>query len=109
MIVFPPYLTLYNLLLLRLLLLLLFRIRPCGLFPMKIDSELWALETVGRTLGRGISPSQGRYLHTGQHKEQKQIDIHARVGFEPTIPVFKRAKHCSIISAVETASLCDLR
>jgi hypothetical protein len=33
-------------------------------------------------LGRGISPSQGRYLHTGQHK----------YGFEPTIPVFERAK-----------------
>jgi hypothetical protein len=22
-------------------------------------------------LGRGISPSQGRYLHTGQHKQNK--------------------------------------
>jgi hypothetical protein len=36
-------------------------------------------------LGRGISPSQGRYL------TQTQTAM-PRVGFEPTIPVFERAK-----------------
>jgi hypothetical protein len=39
-------------------------------------------ESVG-LLGRGISPSQGRYL--------TQISM-PQVGFEPMIPVFERAK-----------------
>jgi hypothetical protein len=37
-------------------------------------------------LGRVISPSQGRYLHTGQHKPMLLM------GFEPTIPAFDKAK-----------------
>jgi hypothetical protein len=44
--------------------------------------------TVGRTLGRVISLTQGRSLHTGQHI---QTSI-PQLGFEPTIPVFERAK-----------------
>jgi hypothetical protein len=38
-------------------------------------------QTVG-LLGRGISPSQGRYLHTGQHKHRinANTDIHALNG-----------------------------
>jgi hypothetical protein len=28
-------------------------------------------------LGRGISRSQGRHLHTEQHKQNKHADIHA--------------------------------
>jgi hypothetical protein len=42
---------------------------------------------------RGISQSQGRYLHTEQHKQNKRTQISMpRVGFEPTIPVFERTK-----------------
>jgi hypothetical protein len=49
-------------------------------------------EMVG-LLGQGISPSQGRYLHTGQHKQNKRTETSIpQVGFEPTIPVFERAK-----------------
>jgi hypothetical protein len=45
------------------------------------------LYTVGRTpWNGGISPSQGRYLHT-----DTQTSI-PRVGFQPMIPVFERAK-----------------
>jgi hypothetical protein len=44
------------------------------------------LYTVGRTLGRGISTSQGRYLRTEQHTSMP------RVGFEPTIPAFELKK-----------------
>jgi hypothetical protein len=35
--------------------------------------------TGGRTLGRVISPSQGRYLHTAQHKHRinTHTEIHA--------------------------------
>jgi hypothetical protein len=44
-------------------------------------------------LGRGIKLSQGRYLHTGQHKQNKgTLTSMPRKGFEPTIPVFERAK-----------------
>jgi hypothetical protein len=41
-------------------------------------------------LGRVISPSQGLYLHTGQdkHRINSHTDIHALMGFEPTIPAF---------------------
>jgi hypothetical protein len=45
-------------------------------------------------LGRGISPSQGRCLHTEQHKTQNkrtQTSI-PWAGIEPTIPVFELAK-----------------
>jgi hypothetical protein len=41
-------------------------------------------------LGRVISPSQGRYL-TETQNNQKETSM-PRVGFEPTIPAFKRAK-----------------
>jgi hypothetical protein len=44
-------------------------------------------------LVRGISASQGRYLHTEQHKQNKLTETSVpRVGFDPTIPVFQRAK-----------------
>jgi hypothetical protein len=41
-------------------------------------------------LGRGISPSQGRYLTKTQNK-RTQTSM-PWVGFEPTVPVFERAK-----------------
>jgi hypothetical protein len=46
-----------------------------------------SIQSVG-LLGRGISPSQGRYVHTEQHKQTSMT----WVGLEPTIPVFLRAK-----------------
>jgi hypothetical protein len=47
----------------------------------------------GSTLWTGIRPSQGRYLYTEQHKQYKPTQTSMpRVGFEPTIPVFERAK-----------------
>jgi hypothetical protein len=45
-------------------------------------------------LGWGISPSQGRYLHT---------DIMSQVGFEPKISVFERAK---TVYALDSATKC---
>jgi hypothetical protein len=38
-------------------------------------------QTVGH-LGRGISPSQGRYLHTGQHKHRINADRHPRLEWD---------------------------
>jgi hypothetical protein len=40
-----------------------------------------------------MSPSQGRYLHTEQHKLNKgRQAFMCQMGFEPTIPVLERAK-----------------
>jgi hypothetical protein len=42
-------------------------------------------------LGRGISPLQGRCLHTGRQKQNKRTQISMpQVGYEPTIPLFER-------------------
>jgi hypothetical protein len=42
-------------------------------------------------LGRGISRSQGLYLHTEQHKQNKRTQTSMPlVGFEITIAVFER-------------------
>jgi hypothetical protein len=46
-------------------------------------------------LGRGISPSQDRYLTQTQNKH-KQTSM-PRVGFETTIPVFERAKKFHVL------------
>jgi hypothetical protein len=44
-------------------------------------------------LRRGISSSQGRYLHTEQHKHRINAQTSMPwVGFKPTIPVFERVK-----------------
>jgi hypothetical protein len=37
-------------------------------------------------LGGGISPSQGRYLHTGQQKQNKRTDIHVSNGIRTHDP-----------------------
>jgi hypothetical protein len=50
-------------------------------------------------LAWGISPSQGRYLTQTQHK-RTQTSM-PRVGFEPTTPVFERAK---IVHALDRAA-----
>jgi hypothetical protein len=44
-------------------------------------------------LGREISPSQGLYLYTEQHKQNKRTQTSMpRMGFERTIPVFERRR-----------------
>jgi hypothetical protein len=55
----------------------------------RVLSSLIYIQSVG-ILGRRISPSQGRYLHTEQYK-YVQTSI-PRVGFETTISLFERAK-----------------
>lgn len=43
--------------------------------------------------GRGISPSQGLYLHTGQHKDNKCTQTYmTQERFEPATTAFERAK-----------------
>jgi hypothetical protein len=44
-------------------------------------------------LGRGISPSQGRYLHTGKHKQNKRTQTSMpQLRLETTTPMFERTK-----------------
>jgi hypothetical protein len=64
------------------------------------------LYTVVGLFGWGINPLQGRYLHTEQHKHR--INAHTsmpRVGFEPTIPVLKRAKTVHALDRMAIAIL----
>jgi hypothetical protein len=66
-------------------LLLPWRIRLCGLFPFRINSEVWILYT--GLLGRGISPSKGRYLHRITHTRGKtQTDVHVSSGIRTHDP-----------------------
>jgi hypothetical protein len=46
------------------------------------------LNTVGWTRWRGISPSQGLYLQTGQFEQTSMPGV----GFKPTITAFERTK-----------------
>jgi hypothetical protein len=46
-----------------------------GLWPLLQFRNLFYMD--GRTSWRGISPSQGSYLHTGQHKHR--INAHANI------------------------------
>jgi hypothetical protein len=52
-----------------------------GPWPLFQFNNLFSMRTVG-LLGRGISPSQGRYIHTGQqkHRINEHTDIHALSG-----------------------------
>jgi hypothetical protein len=54
-------------------------------------------------LGRGISPSQGLYLH--RHNERKQTSMFW-MWFEPTIPELKRAKTFLALHSVATDVGC---
>jgi hypothetical protein len=63
-------------------------VRPWPLFLVS-----WSFTQSEGPLGQGISPSQGRYLNTGQHKQNKCIQTSMpQVGFELMIPVFEGAK-----------------
>jgi hypothetical protein len=50
-------------------------------------------------LGRVISPSQGRYLHTGQHKhkENSHTDTHALSGFRTHDPIVQPSEDSSCL------------
>jgi hypothetical protein len=54
-------------------------------------------------LGRGISPTQGRYLHTEQHQQNKHTQTSMlRVRFESMIPLFERANTVHAIDRAVT-------
>jgi hypothetical protein len=55
--------------------------------------------TDGRTIGRGISQSQSRYLHIGQHKHRinAHTDIHALSGIRTHDPSVRASKDSSCL------------
>jgi hypothetical protein len=59
-------------------------------------------------LGRVISPSQGRYLNTGQHKHRKNAYKYQtsmlQMGFERTNPAFQRAKTVHALDRAATVT-----
>jgi hypothetical protein len=58
----------------------------CWTLAAFLDSWLFT-QSIG-LFGRGMSPSQGRYLHTEQHKQNKHTQTSMPwVWFEPKIPV----------------------
>jgi hypothetical protein len=58
----------------------------------RIFNFLIYTQSVG-LLGRGISPSQGRYLHTEQHKQNERTQTSMpRVGFESTTLMSERGE-----------------
>jgi hypothetical protein len=59
---------------------------------------IFSTQTVG-LLGRALSPSQGRYLHTGQHKHRinAQTDIHALSGIRTHDPSFRASEDSSCL------------
>jgi hypothetical protein len=96
------------------IIIILSRIRPLGVLRFRIYfSETY--ESIGQLVGppgRGIGPTQGLYLHTGQHNTEKRGHTSMpRVGFEPTIPVLERPKTVRAIDgmAIGTGVLCLLQ
>jgi hypothetical protein len=62
--------------------------------------------------GREISPSQGRYQHTGQHNTEKRTPTFMpQVGFEPTTLILERAKtvHALRRAATVIGTVYDVR
>jgi hypothetical protein len=73
--------------------------RAPGLF----FSSVIIFYTNGRLLGWVISPSQGPYLHTGQHK--RRINAYTFIpwgGFEPPIPEFQQARTVHALDCAAT-------
>jgi hypothetical protein len=53
--------------------------------------------------GRGISPSQRLYPHTGRYKQNRSTQTSmSQVGLEPTIPVFERAERVDVFDRAAT-------
>jgi hypothetical protein len=84
----------------------IWQITNCLFFYYRSTALCWALAAFSvswsytqsvELLGRGISRSQGRYLHTGQHKHRikaHNTDIHALSGIRTHDPSGRTSGHC---------------
>jgi hypothetical protein len=70
----------------------LWRIRPSALFSFRFHRKLWILQTGDTTPWTGDQPVATSIPTQGNTSREKTHTSISRVGFEPTIPVFKRAK-----------------
>jgi hypothetical protein len=68
-------------------------------------SFLMYTQSVG-LIGRGISPPQGRYLHSQQHKQNKRTDIHTSSTIRTQDPSGRTGEDCSCL---RPRSHCDRR
>jgi hypothetical protein len=55
-------------------------------------SVSWSYTQRVGLLGRGISPSQCRYLYTAKTQNKRTQTLMPVLGFEPMIPVFGRRR-----------------
>lgn len=72
-----------------------FRITHTSLFPIRINLDLWILLTLDRTPWTGDQPCRkaSTYLYrTTQIQEKRGPTSMPRMRFQPTIPMFERAK-----------------
>jgi hypothetical protein len=60
--------------------------RLFGLFPIRINMEIWTLKSVERTPWTGDQPCHKEVTYTDN---RRQISM-PRVGLEPMVPVFER-------------------
>jgi hypothetical protein len=64
------------------------------LFPIRINLELWILQSVVRIPWTGDQPCHKAATYTGQHKQRRNADRHSCLEWDSkyTIPVFERGK-----------------
>jgi hypothetical protein len=78
-----------------LLLLMPFVLGPLTYLPPELIWNYGSYKHLVGLLGRGISPSQDRYLHRRKQKQKEREQTSMPlVGFEPTVPVFEWVKTC---------------
>jgi hypothetical protein len=69
------------------------RIRTSGLFSFSINLKLWILQIVGGTLGRWMSPYQGRYLRRKQHTEKTHTYVHPFLEWDENRRAYQDISH----------------
>jgi hypothetical protein len=76
---------------------------PKGLHGLYRDNFILPCTQSVGVLGQGISPSQGRYLHTEQHKHRinaHNTDIHALSGIRTHDPSFQASEDSSCLTSL---------
>jgi hypothetical protein len=58
-----------------------FRVRPSGLFPTRVNLELWILQTAGRIPWTGDQPCSKAATYT-EHKHRRNADRHSRLEWD---------------------------
>jgi hypothetical protein len=95
----------------------IFRIRPSGLFPIRINLELWSYRQSVGLFGRWSALSQGRYLHRTIQTEETRTGIRASSGIQThdpsvwageAISCLRPRGHCGWLCSVYNVPNCSL-